>query len=85
MKIKIKKSVFKQVAKLPKRVQVLYHIFLSDLQRDGLNIQGWNLKKMQGSQNTYRVKLNKDYRVILQFIKPDLIIVKVASREGIYK
>lgn len=85
MEVKIKKSVFKEVANLPRRIQVLYGDFLSDLKRDGLAIQGWGLKKMGGSSNEYRAKLNQSYRVIIEYVKPNLIIVKVASREGVYK
>lgn len=85
MEVKIKKSVFKEVAKLPKRVQILYREFLIDLQKDGLTSQGWELKKMAGASNEYRAKLNQNYRVIIEYVKPDLIIVKVASRERAYK
>lgn len=83
--VKVKKSVIKDVEKLSRSVQILYREFLIDLERDGLAIQGWSLKKMAGSKTEYRAKLNQSYRVIIEYIKPDLIIVKVASREGVYK
>ena len=85
MEVKFKKSVFKEVEKLPKNVQLLYKKFIIELQSEGLAIQGWNLKKMAGTSNEYRAKLNQSYRVIIEYVKPDLIIVKVASREGVYK
>lgn len=85
MNVKVKKSVFKEVSKLPKNVQVLYSDFLDDLQKDGLAVQGWELKKMGGTSNEYRAKLNQSYRVIMEYVKPDIIIIKVASREGAYK
>jgi mRNA-degrading endonuclease RelE of RelBE toxin-antitoxin system len=85
MIIQIKKSVFKEVSKLPRRIQILYSEFLSDLEKDGLNIQGWDLIKLSGSANEYRAKLNRSYRVILQYVNPDIIIIKVAAREGVYK
>jgi len=85
MEVKVKKSVFKEVAKLPRKVQILYGEFLADLKRDGLAIQEWELKKMRGRSNEYRAKLNQSYRVIIEYVKPDLIIIKVASREGVYK
>ena len=84
LEIKIKKSVFKEVEKLPKNIQVLYKKFLLELQIDGLAAQGWNLKKIAGTSNEYRAKLNQSYRVIIEYVKPDLNIVKVASREGAY-
>ena len=84
MEVKVKKSVFKEVQKLPRRIQILYGEFLADLKREGLAIQGWELKKMGGSSNEYRAKLNQSYRVIIEYVKPDLIIIKVASREGVY-
>ena len=83
--IKVKKSVEKEVKKLPKKIQILYLLFLEDLKRDGVKIKGWDLIKMSGSTNEYRAKLNQSYRVIIEYIRPDLIIVKVASREGVYK
>ncbi|GEM_PF-3419838 len=85
MEIKVKKSVFKEVAKLPKNVQELYTKFILDLERAGLGIQGWELKKMGGGSNEYRAKLNQNYRVIMEYVKPDIMIIKVASREGAYK
>ncbi len=85
MEVKAKKSVFKEVAKLPQKIQALYWQFVQDLQRDGLAVQGWEVKKMGRSSNEYRAKLNQSYRVIMEFVKPDIIIIKVASREGAYK
>lgn len=85
MGVRIKKSVFKEVAKLPRNIQILYSKFIDDLQRDGLAIQGWDLKKLSGTQNEFRAKLNQSYRVILEYVKPDIIIIKVASREEVYK
>ncbi len=85
MEVRIKKSVFKEVARLPRKIQVLYSLFLEDLKKEGLALKGWDLKKLSGVGSDYRVKLNRDYRVIIEFIKPDLIIVKVTSREGAYR
>ncbi len=85
MEVRIKKSVFKEVEKLPRQIRVLYGDFLQDLTEDGLAVEGWALIKMSGLQNLYRAKLNQSYRVIIEHVKPDLIIVKVASREGVYK
>lgn len=44
MEVRFKKSVFKEVEKLPKHIQVIYKKFLLELQKDGLAIQGWDLK-----------------------------------------
>ena len=85
MEVRIKKSVFKEIARLPRKIQVLYFLFLEDLRKEGLGLKGWELKKLSGFESDYRVKLNRDYRVIIEFIKPDLIIVKVTSREGAYR
>ncbi len=85
MQIKIKKSALKQLEKLPRNIQILFSEFLKDLHREGMKIEGWSLKKLTGVSNTYRAKLSQRYRVIIEFKKPDLIIIKVASREGVYK
>jgi mRNA-degrading endonuclease RelE of RelBE toxin-antitoxin system len=85
LEVRIKKSVFREVEKLPTYVQVLYNKFLDELSKDGLGVQGWELKKMGGASRLYRAKLNQNYRVIMEYVKPDIIIIKVASREGAYK
>lgn len=85
MQVKIKKSVHKEILKLPRRIQILYRDFLIDLQNDGLHIQGWNLKKLQGKRNLFRARLTIHYRVLIEHIEPDLIIIRVASREVVYK
>ncbi len=85
MEVKAKKSVFKEVSKLPQNIQILYLKFVAELELHGLAIQGWELKKMGGGSNEYRAKLNLNYRVIMEYVKPDIIIIKVASREGAYK
>ena len=77
--------MLKEVVKLPPKIQELYREFILDLERDGFGLQGWELKKMGGSSNEYRAKLNQNYRVIMEYVKPDIIIIKVASREGAYK
>lgn len=85
LKVIIKKSVVKELVKLPKEIQQPGRDFIHDLQKEGLAIQGFELKKMSGRGNHYRAKLGQSYRVILEYIKPDIIIVKIASREGVYK
>lgn len=85
MEVKAKKSVIKEVVKLPLKVQELYRQFIQDLKKDGLGAQGWEIKKMGGSSNEYRAKLNQSYRVIMEHVKPDILIIKVATREGVYK
>lgn len=82
VEIRIKKSVFKNVEKLPNYVQILYD---KSLEKMAFKFRGWELKKMAGKLNLYRAKLNQNYRVIMEYVKPDIIIIKVASREGVYK
>lgn len=45
MEVKAKKSVFKEVAKLPVKIQELFREFILDLQSEGLNVKVGNLKK----------------------------------------
>lgn len=35
MEVKVKKSVLKEVAKFPRKIQILYGEFLKDLKKDG--------------------------------------------------
>jgi mRNA-degrading endonuclease RelE of RelBE toxin-antitoxin system len=82
VEVKAKKSVLKEVVKLPLKTQELYREFIHDLERDGPGVQGWELKKMGASSNEYQAKINQNYRMIMEYVKPDIIIIKVASREG---
>jgi mRNA-degrading endonuclease RelE of RelBE toxin-antitoxin system len=85
MEVIIEKKAAKEIVKLPKQIIILFRLFLTDLQRDGLELQGWELGKMKGEGNTFRAKLNYRYRVIIEVRSPDLVIIKVSSREGAYK
>jgi mRNA-degrading endonuclease RelE of RelBE toxin-antitoxin system len=85
LEVRAKKSVLKEVVALPLKIQELFREFIRDLEREGLGVKGWDLKKMSGSTNEYRAKLNHNYRVIMKYVNPNIIIIKVASREGVYK
>lgn len=85
MEVIIEKKAAKEIIKLPKQIIILFRLFLTDLQRDGLDVQGWELGKMKGEGNTFRAKLNYRYRVIIELRSPNLVIIKVSSREGAYK
>ncbi len=85
MEVIIEKKAAKEIVKLPKQIIILFRLFLTDLQKYGLELQGWELGKMKGEENTFRAKLNYRYRVIIELRSPDLVIIKVSSREGAYK
>ena len=84
-KVIVDKRVDKQLEKLPVVVNKLFQMLIRDLTQMGLKLDAWDLKKLSGIDKTYRVRLNYRYRVIIEWREPDLIIVKVSTREGAYK
>ena len=88
MEIIYKKKFIKELEKLPKKVQsgikdVLDKLYASD----NLETSGVDYKLMEGQkkgQNYYRIRVGT-YRVGIEYIKPDVIVIIVASRGDVYK
>lgn len=82
-RIEFKQSVEKDLAKIPKALalKILDHIAaLSEEPRPG------GCKKLKGSENTYRIRVN-DYRVVYSIIDQKLVIqiIKIGHRKDIYQ
>ncbi len=78
------KQAGKELARLPKRVALIYHALTEDLRREGPHPYGWDVKPLKG-RSEIRIRLNREYRVLIQVIEPDLIVVKVAHRKEVYE
>ncbi len=55
------KKAHKQLAKLPRMIQVLADLAVTDLEEQGVNPQGWNTLKI--GKDEYRLRLNFRYRM----------------------
>ena len=55
------RKAHKQLAKLPRSIQDLTDLAVTDLEEQGVNPQGWNTLKTD--KNEYRLRLNYRYRM----------------------
>ena len=55
------KKAHKQLAKLPRMIQVLADLAVTDLEEQGVNPQGWDTLKT--GKDEYRLRLNYRYRM----------------------
>ena len=79
------KSVAKQLRKLPNKIKYIYVELVSDLENEGYKPKGWDILLMKGRIDEYRVKLTREYRVIMQVISPRIIVLKVVYRKEAYR
>ena len=83
-KVSITKKASKELRSIPKQVVLIYQTLIEDLERDGPFPKGWDSKPLKGSEEI-RVKLTREYRVLLIVVEPDLIVIKVAHRKEVYE
>jgi hypothetical protein len=63
---------------------LIYRVLVDDLDREGPRPLGWDVKALAGRPEV-RIRLNREYRVLILVVEPDLIVVKVAHRKEIYE
>jgi len=58
----------------------------SDLGRNPLPWRTWDIRKIRGEENTYRVRLNK-YRIVywVNWKAKEIVVLKVELRKKVYK
>lgn len=78
------KQAAKELRKLPKRIALIYQLLIEDLEREGPRPHGWDVKQLAGRPEI-RIRLVREYRVLILVVEPDLIVVKVAHRKEIYE
>ncbi len=77
-------SVTKQLQKLPHNIVRLYHRLVLDLANEGPRPLGWNVASLAGT-NQLRIRLNREYRVIVEVRAPYLMVLKAAHRKDAYR
>ena len=75
----------KSLRKLPKKIGLIYAQLVGDLQEEGPKPYGWDVKPLKGKKNALRVRLTREYRVIIEVIAPSIIVVTVAHRKDVYR
>ncbi len=83
-KVAITKKASKELSALPKQVVLIYQVLVGDMEREGPFPKGWDSKPLKGSEEI-RIRLNREYRVLLVVVEPDLIVIKIAHRKEVYE
>lgn len=83
MRLKIKKSAYKSLKKIPLRVR---NRIVDEIDQLEFNAYPLTSKKLQGSDNSYRLRVGK-YRVIYEVHNKILliIVVKIGHRKDVYR
>lgn len=89
MEVILKKSFSKSLKLTPKHIQEsVQTIVIPALENfDSLEESGLDFKKMEGSKKTenyYRIRVG-DWRIGIEYIKPNVILITILSRGSIYK
>ena len=69
------RKAHKQLMKLPKSIQDLADLAVSDLEEQGINPQGWNTLKT--NEDEYRLRLNYRYRMRYRVTDKQVLEIKV--------
>jgi mRNA-degrading endonuclease RelE of RelBE toxin-antitoxin system len=78
------KQAAKELKRLPKSIGLIYQALTEDLTREGPHPYGWDVKPLKGRAEI-RIKLTREYRMLILVVEPDLIVVKVAHRKEVYE
>ena len=78
------KSAGKEVLRLPKKTSFLYYQLLEDLSKEGPHPYGWDVLPLKGREEL-RIRLTREYRVIIHVVDPNIIVIKVAHRKDAYE
>lgn len=78
------KKAAKELLRLPKKIGLIYSELVDDMEKEGPHPYGWDVSPLKG-RNELRVKLTREYRVIIQVFAPNIIVVKIAHRKEAYE
>ncbi len=63
---------------------LIYRELVDDLECEGPFPFGWDASPLKGSEEV-RIKLTREWRVLIQVIKPSIIVVRVVHRKEAYR
>jgi mRNA-degrading endonuclease RelE of RelBE toxin-antitoxin system len=78
------KNAAKELLRLPKKIRLIYVELVSDLEREGPFPYGWDIVPMKDSDKI-RIRLTREYRVLAEIVRPNILIIRVAHRGEVYK
>lgn len=78
------KHAAKEILRLPKNIALIYRQLVFDLELEGPHPKGWESKSLKG-RSEISIRLNREYRALIEVVEPNLIVVKVAHRKKVYK
>jgi mRNA interferase RelE/StbE len=88
MEIVYKSRFFKDLQKLPVKVQLRVKAVLDALHKaDNLESSCVDFTRMEGrkdGQQYYRIRVGT-YRIGIEYVRPDLIVIMIAARGSVYK
>jgi mRNA-degrading endonuclease RelE of RelBE toxin-antitoxin system len=77
-------GIEKDFRKLPKRIIKSYYLLVDALKDEGPYPRNWDSKQLHGRAEI-RIRLGREYRVLLTVVGPNIFIVKVAHRKDVYR
>ena len=78
------KQASKRILRLPKNIALIYRQLVFDLELEGPHPKGWESKPLK-NRSEISIRLNREYRVLLEIVEPHLIVMTVAHRKDVYK
>lgn len=79
------RTVVKQLRRLPRKIVLIYAQLVEDMEQEGPHPFGWDVKPLQGEKDCYRIRLTREYRVVITVVSPQIIIITVAHRKEVYR
>lgn len=78
------KRAAKDLENVPKKIGIIYRELVDDMEREGPFPFGWDSQPLKGSDEV-RVKLTREWRVLVQVMKPSTIVVRIVHRKEAYR
>ncbi len=85
-KIIVSTHASKDVKGIPAEIRMRIAELVEYLERNPVPVEKYDVKKLKGERGLYRVRFGS-YRLIysVDFVKKEIIIVKIGKRENIYR
>ncbi|ASJ02593.1 addiction module toxin RelE [Thermococcus profundus] len=80
------RNVLKSLKQAPDSIKQRFYEFVEELRFNPIPSERFDIKKLKGRKNTFRVRLG-GYRVIYELEKDELLIliIKFGKRENVYE
>jgi mRNA interferase RelE/StbE len=84
-RVVLHRNVLKSLKHAPDNIKVKFYDLVEELKFNPVPLERFDIKKLKGRRNTFRVRLGK-YRVTYELEKDELLIlvIKFGKRENVY-